>query len=1660
MGIKISNVMKKIFWLFIFSLFCIAGYSQTNMRTALRANVYTTSGTSPYFNLQVLVADDLSRFDATFVTSGDYIYVLDGSFCWELEIDSVIFQSGNLLQIQVYDRDSTLSIVPNGQAAIVSTYPNYNLPFYVSSLRDELQSCVIQKLVERIDQIVGSELGQNNIGQNLGTGTGVYASKQDSSLQFKSLIPGDNISISANSTEITIGANPTLSYNNDTLSISEGNNVIIPLDSIYNVLTNTIGVEATPTRIYLPSHGFVLPTKGYIPINAEFNEANGSHIDSIQINYIIDVPHPDTIEVVTGGVITLNSYHGLQIGELYFLQNDGSETTSDTANVTSSTAFVLDSLSISLREIGAILERYVPIRPIPSSIITSYGSNPLNPSDSIINNIINNLYKPLGLAQAGTIYTTPYTGASINPRYQNSDPLNNSYNPSNAWIYDGKSNSVRLKEKLFALNLESASFSSQILTPITCYTDSCAITWFNTNYSNGIKLPNGFIGYVIGSGTVNSPEYIWFFTDNHNLTFDNNIIKIKTTDLDNQILSISNDTIYISGGNNIILPTKVTSVDTGFGLVGGPITTSGTLSADTSVLASKTYVTTRGYTTGSGTTGTIPVWSSSTALGDSPLTVTSGNVTATGTGAFRLPNGTDAQRPGTPTAGMTRYSTTNGALEYYGASDWEVPVKSASATGLGTSTGVLYTNTDGRATTENAFSYNSTADRLKVGPGANANVGEGNLTIFQTSDAVPALSFRTAAAPSDGNNFGLRRIAHSMLFSFNAGGNILFSGSNISINSSTILDAGSNLATTGNTAGFNGTAIRTMGSVVTSTSTGGQTSRQIYLTPTYNLTGAADGTLIGIDYAPTNTALGLGNHYGMLIRSGSVGIGNAAPTRTLHVTGEARITDLDTDPPTRIVGADADGDLGDVSATTGGIKIPSGTTAQRNAVPVSGDLRYNTDNGALEYYGASAWEVPVKSASSTGLGTAGRVYYADANGRAAADDVLYWDATNNRLGIGMSPVGTLDFVSTSGVMMNMYKHATSATESTSRAAYRSRGTAASPTALLQNDFIDLWDSCPRGASGWAIDASLVYSFVDAAPSGNNVPTGWAWTTGSSYSYDIDMMLTSSGFLGVGPNQWGSISSPTKPASALNVAGGATVGVSYKTKAAPTNSLIVEGTIGVKTAIPNTSAGLQVNNTTGGAGIIGLQTSATIAGFPIRARKIRGTEASPSAVLNGDIIGAFGFEGYDGAGYLENCFFGGAITGTVASGSVPTSLYFISGATTSYLPDFLVHSGGNVGVGSSGTGNITSTVTAPPRQLTVYGEARITDLTTDTPTQIVGADADGDLGSITVGSGLSLSSGTLSSSVTDTHLGNTNLTLTGTRSLTLGSNTLTFSGTTGAPSGVNFSMTPSTNTIAMQSLDGSLNNSTFTVAPVSTRILVTNITGGSTTNTFEVFADSVKVSPSSINENNSLTRLLAINASTGRLQYVTKSTIGLSDPGSNGILARTSSGTTTARTITAGSGIAISNGDGVSGNPTISQTYSLTHITISGGSTFFGTTAERPDNDTPGSATTSAVGSDFSVSGSTINYTGGSGALIRVQGSISFSVADDGDYYVSMYKEGTEIGATSMRVSCVAGNYYSISLPATTTSGSTNDTFDLRIATVSGNSTTTMHRYGYIIERIY
>lgn len=103
--------------------------------------------------------------------------------------------------------------------------------------------------------------------------------------------------------------------------------------------------------------------------------------------------------------------------------------------------------------------------------------------------------------------------------------------------------------------------------------------------------------------------------------------------------------------------------------------------------------------------------------------------------------------------------------------------------------------------------------------------------------------------------------------------------------------------------------------------------------------------------APTNGA----------IIQGSVGVGNNSPFRTLHVTGEARITDLITDPPTVVLGADADGDLGTLSLS--GLSISSGTLTATDASATN-------EAQTLSVSGTTSGIISLNAISGVGGGTA------------------------------------------------------------------------------------------------------------------------------------------------------------------------------------------------------------------------------------------------------------------------------------------------------------------------------------------------------------------------------------------------------------------------------------------------------------------------------------------------------------------------------------------------------------------------------------------------------------------------------------------------------------------------------------------------------------------
>ena len=84
-------------------------------------------------------------------------------------------------------------------------------------------------------------------------------------------------------------------------------------------------------------------------------------------------------------------------------------------------------------------------------------------------------------------------------------------------------------------------------------------------------------------------------------------------------------------------------------------------------------------------------------------------------------------------------------------------------------------------------------------------------------------------------------------------------------------------------------------------------------------------------------------------------------------------------------------------------------------------------------------------------------------------------------------------------------------------------------------------------------------------------------------------------------------------------------------------------------------------------------------------------------------------------------------------------------------------------------------------------------------------------------------------------------------------------------------------------------------------------------------------------------LVVYNTDTDNLNFYSGSTWkeATIDPTSNGLVVRTNSGASSSRTITAGSGISISNGNGVSGNPTVTVSQPVLGVTNLTNSAFYG-----------------------------------------------------------------------------------------------------------------------------
>ena len=141
-------------------------------------------------------------------------------------------------------------------------------------------------------------------------------------------------------------------------------------------------------------------------------------------------------------------------------------------------------------------------------------------------------------------------------------------------------------------------------------------------------------------------------------------------------------------------------------------------------------------------------------------------------------------------------------------------------------------------------------------------------------------------------------------------------------------------------------------------------------------------------------------------------------------------------------------------------------------------------------------------------------------------------------------------------------------------------------------------------------------------------------------------------------------------------------------------------VGIGVAAPATVLQVATTLTTSPRGIMSSQHSTGADGARFHMRKSRGTNASPTVIVTGDVLGRLVASGYDGTAYLEMGGIDIVSSGTIGTNRVPTEMRFL--VATNAAPSVLTEM---VRVTSVGVGIGTSAVGYP---LTVNGSISISD----------------------------------------------------------------------------------------------------------------------------------------------------------------------------------------------------------------------------------------------------------------------------------------------------------------------------------------------------------------
>jgi FtsZ-binding cell division protein ZapB len=247
------------------------------------------------------------------------------------------------------------------------------------------------------------------------------------------------------------------------------------------------------------------------------------------------------------------------------------------------------------------------------------------------------------------------------------------------------------------------------------------------------------------------------------------------------------------------------------------------------------------------------------------------------------------------------------------------------------------------------------------------------------------------------------------------------------------------------------------------------------------------------------------------------------------------------------------------------------------------------------------------------------------------------------------------------------------------------GKATSPTGLTNGVVGESDSTSGRGVQGYAA-AVTGYAIgvwgVSNSSSGQGVQGYATSVTGANYGVFGQSNSTSGvGVLGRAGNA-GAI--PIVALGAVNQS--ANLQEWQKSDGTALSVVDANGNFGVGTNSPHSHLFVVDSTTNSSRGVVASQNNSGRQAALMQMTKSRGTQTAPSAVANGDYVGAFNMNAFDGTSYLSGkpmAGWGAKVNGTVAAGSIPADLFFYtkpSGTLDPYgdgVVRFIIASNGNI-----------------------------------------------------------------------------------------------------------------------------------------------------------------------------------------------------------------------------------------------------------------------------------------------------------------------------------------------------------------------------------------------